>query len=298
MLLPPPLEPDALITIVAPSGPFDEDLLRLGVSRLEDFRCEWGEDTLKRRHGFLAGTDAQRLSELQAALDCPESGAVLVARGGYGLARLLDDLNFDGLKRYPKWVMGFSDATALHLSLLNQGLHSLHCANGTTLARSTPSDLSALRSILSGESRQEYSALEKIVGGRAQGRLFGGNLTVLFAEAASNRLHVPPGALLFLEDVTETSYRIDRMLTALRRAGHFRQISGILLGEFLDCSSGKFDVSTEQVLTDNLVNLRVPLLRGLGVGHGERNAPLIFGAQGSMNADKGTLSVGTPHSDD
>jgi muramoyltetrapeptide carboxypeptidase len=293
MLFPPPLPGGALVRVVAPSGPFDAQLLRDGLGRLADFEVRIPESMMGRQSGFFAGTDAERLRELQEALDCPETAAILIARGGYGIARLLPHLNFDALLTRPKWLIGFSDATVLHATLSSRGLASVHGPNGTTLARATQAEVLRLQHILAGLPVEDISGLTSWHPGTSTGPLFGGNLTVLFAEAASGRLQIPSGSILFLEDVTETSYRVDRMIEALRAGGHLDRASAIVLGDFHDCSPGKFSVPVEDVLRSSLTSLGVPVLANLPLGHGTRNAPLVCGAQATVNSENGRLKLHT-----
>lgn len=282
MECPPPIRVGDLIRVVGPSGPFDDELLRAGLARLDRYEVLVPADLWGRRAGFFAGSDEARLRELKEALDDPSAKAVLVARGGYGLQRLLPHLDFEQFKKRPKWVIGFSDVTTLHLALGQRGFVSLHAQNGTTLARSSDAEVSELCQLLEGEQSQTFTGLGTIAGGAAEGPLFGGNLTVLFAEAASGRLHLPAGALLFLEDVTETSYRVDRMLTSLIDGGHLSQVAGVVIGEFFDCSPGKFEVPVLDVLEERLRSLRVPVVHGFPCGHGAVNRPLLLGAYGRL----------------
>lgn len=283
MKCPPPLSVGDRILVVAPSGPFEADVLRQGLARLTQFEVAVPETLWGRRDGFFAGSDEVRLAELQSALDDPDAKAILVARGGYGLARLLPRLDFLAFEARPKWLIGFSDVTTLHVALAERGIVSLHGANGTTLARATDAEVDELSALLRGVKAQEFSDLRPIVPGRAAGPLFGGNLTVLFTEAASGRLRVPSGAILVLEDVTETSYRIDRMLTALIAGGHLENVSGVLLGDFVDCSAGRFDVPVAEVLLGRLSELGVPVFAGFPAGHGARNRPLLLGAHARLS---------------
>jgi muramoyltetrapeptide carboxypeptidase len=292
--VPPPLRPGDRISVVAPSGPFDDDQLREGLARLRDFECFVPDSLWGRRSGFFAGDDSSRWQELQNALDRTDTQAILVARGGYGLGRILPRLDFAGLRRHPKWLIGFSDVTSLHCAFFQQGLASLHAPNGTTLARAQSHDLDSLLGVLRGDLGQHLTGLAPWTHGKAQGPLWGGNLTVLFAEAAAGRLLVPPGAVAFLEDVAETSYRIDRMLSALTAAGCFSNIAGIVLGEFVDCSPGKFDVPATQVLREHFGQLSIPVLAGLPVGHGASNHPLLFGGDAKIDTATGTLTVTSP----
>lgn len=278
MKRPPPLTAGDRISVVAPSGPFEETLLRRGLSRLSRFEVTVPGDLWGRREGFFAGADDLRLLELQKALNDPEVKAILVARGGYGLARLLPSLDLRPVENRPKWLIGFSDVTALHAAFSQRQIVSIHAPNGTTLANASDAEVDELHLLLGGAREQSFQALRSVMGGTAEGPLFGGNLTVLFAEAASGRLEVPPGSILLLEDVTETSYRIDRMLTALLAGGHLSNVAGILLGDFVDCSAGKFDVPVDDVLYSCLSSLGVPIVADFPVGHGPRNRPLLLGA--------------------
>lgn len=282
MKCPPPIAVGDIIRVVGPSGPFDDTLLRAGLARLDRYDVRVPADLWGRRLGFFAGSDDVRLQELKDALEDPSASAILIARGGYGLSRLLPHLDFERLKERPKWVIGFSDVTTLHLALNQRGLVSLHAPNATTLAHSSDDEVAELCQLLEGGFSQTFSALEIISGGTAEGPLFGGNLTVLFAEAASGRLCVPTGALLFLEDVTETSYRVDRMLTALIDGGHLSTISGLILGDFVDCSPGKFEVPVRDVLRERLTRLGVPVVEGFPCGHGKVNRPALLGAYGTL----------------
>jgi muramoyltetrapeptide carboxypeptidase len=280
------------VRVVAPSGPFDESLLQAGLARLARYDVCVPPGLWGRRAGLFAGSDAERLAELQEALDDPEAGAVLVARGGYGLARILPQLQLERLLAAPRWLLGFSDTTVLHHALARRGLASLHCCNGTTLAHAAAQDVERLELLLGGRAAPPAGGLAPLVPGHARGPLLGGNLTVLFAEAAAGRLALPPGCVLFLEDIAETSYRLDRMLTALLDSGALRGVSGLVLGEFTDCSPGKHGVPAEQVLGEFAARLGVPAVAGLPAGHGARNLPFVHGAPVALDADAGALSFG------
>lgn len=242
------------------------------------------------RQGFLAGDDDRRLAELSAALAAPDVAAVLAARGGYGLTRIAHRLDLAGTLTRPKWIVGFSDVTALHVEALRAGVASLHAENvaglGRADARARDSWIRAL------ESPTEPRALrgtEAWRAGCAEGILFGGNLTLLFTCAAAGRLTLPRPCILALEDVGETSYRIDRMLSALRAGGAFAPVSGIVLGDFEDCSAGRYGVPVERVLQDCLGALGVPILAGLPFGHARHNAPLVFGLRARVDTARREL---------
>src|SRR5690606_33898381 len=141
------------------------------------------------------------------------------------------------------------------------------------------------------ERTLRFGGLGEVSPGRAQGPLWGGNLTVLFAAHAAGRLALPEGSVLVLEDVSETSYRIDRMLTALMQAGALARVSAVVLGEFVDCSQGKYCVPTEQVLHERLTTLGVPVLAGLPAGHGRDNRARRRGGMASVGSRRGELWI-------
>jgi len=277
--------------VVAPSSPFDRTLVRAGMGWLgRRYRVRF-DPSLFSRTGFLAGDDARRLGELNAALADSEARAIVAARGGYGLARIAPSLELGPLVQHPKWLVGFSDVTALHVEAARVGVMSLHAHNVAGLG---PGDASARDAWLNALERPAPTTFERLTvyrAGEAEGPLAGGNLTVLFMAHAAGRLRLPRGAILLLEDVSETSYRIDRMLTALSQSGALADLSGVVLGEFTDCSPGRYAVPTSEVLSERLGLLGVPVLAGLPVGHGRHNAPLVLGAPARLSARDGTLTV-------
>lgn len=287
--VPPPLRRHDLVQVVAPSGPFDADRLAHGLARLGELCLRVPAGLSARRAGFLAGDDTARRNELQAAINDPEVRAIWVARGGYGLSRVVDQLDLSPLQVQPKWFCGFSDATVLHLHLLRSGVMSLHGPNLTTLVDTPTLDIVNTVNLLQGIPPSSLTELSCWIPGVARGPLVGGNLTVLFCEQAAGTLALPPGSVLFLEDVTETSYRIDRMLSSLQRAGVFERLSGIVLGEFTDCSPGKFGVPVEDVLREHFAKLGLPCVAGFPAGHGSRQHPFIHGSECTLDASAGCL---------
>lgn len=292
-LVPPPLVPGARVRVIAPSSPFDRTLALRGLAWLsERYRVEFDRG-LFARQGFLAGCDERRSAELADALLDPGVSVVLAARGGYGLTRIAHRAPLAELRRAPRWLVGFSDFTALHAEVARHRVATLHAANLTGLGRADPwLRAEWIAALEAPERRVRFQGLERWRSGCAEGRLFGGNLTVLFSCAAAGRLHVPPDAVLFLEDVNETSYRLDRMLTALGLGGHFAQLAAVVLGDFTSCSAGNYEVPAASVLREHLEPLGLPLLAGVPVGHGDRNRPLPLGTWVRVDADAGELSWG------
>jgi len=278
------------VRVIAASSPFDRALFYRGVGFLaERYRVEIARGTLD-RSGFLAGSDETRLRALDEALLDDGVRAVIAARGGYGALRIAHRARWDALSRRPKWIVGFSDVTSLHLEAQAAGVCSLHADNAGGLGRGDAHARERfVRGLEAPASPRPFFGLRTLCGGRATGPLVGGNLTVLFSAHAAGRLRLPESAVLFLEDVTEASYRIDRMLTALYVAGVFERVSGIVLGDFTDCSPAPHGVTTESVLEERLGGLGVPVASGLPVGHGRENYPLHLGARVELDASLGTL---------
>ena len=281
------------MAVIAPAGPCDRTLVLRGLGWLgEHYKVEF-DPGLFERTGYLAGSDARRLAELERCLADPGLSAVLVARGGYGLTRIAERADFAALRRHPKWLVGFSDATALHVEALRVGVASLHAANVGGLGRGDARARERFRRALAAPaSRRVIEGLECWTPGRARGPLVGGNLSLLAACASAGRLFVPAGALIALEDVTESAYRVDRLLTSLFSGGHFDRAAGVVLGDFTDCppSAG---THVPSVLREKLAGLRVPVLAGLRFGHGDENEPLPFGLPATLDAASGTLTLGS-----
>ncbi len=288
MLCPPALLPGARVAVIAPSGPFDKERVRAGIAWLEErYDVRRSPDLFDRDQGFLAGSDEARRSELQEALDDPTLSAIVAARGGYGVTRLLGALEWTRFVAAPRWIVGFSDVTALHVQAARRGIASLHAMNVSSLGDADAQTRAEwLFALENPAALRQHDDLRTLRPGEASGPLFGGNLTLLFAEAASGRLALPDGCILVLEDVTETSYRVDRMLTALGDGGYLARASAIVLGDFTDCSPGKHGVLVEAVLEERLAGLGIPVVSGLPVGHGARNVPLHLGFHAHLNAQQ------------
>lgn len=293
MIVPPPLRPGSRIQIVAPSSPFDRDQALQGIAWLSSrYEVAWDE-SLFSRHGFLAGSDDRRRDELARAFEDRSIGAIVATRGGYGLSRIAHELPWDALLASPKWIVGFSDITALHLEAAARGLASMHAPMVCALGRGSDADRARFVELLEHPlAERRFDGLVTIHPGAAEGPLFGGNLCLLHAAAASNRLRVPEGAIVLLEDVGERPYRVDRMLTNLLVGGHFEKVAGIVLGDFTDCDPGPDGVTVEEVLRERLERLGLPVATGLPVGHGKRNEGVVLGARARLDASCGTFVVG------
>ena len=274
------LRPGDLVAVVAPSGPLPRDDFWRGLAWVRDrYRVKMSSGVLD-RVGYLAGDDARRRAELEAALEDPEVKGIIAGRGGYGAMRLLDGLPWMHAGRDPRWLVGFSDVTALHVASAEAGVASIHGPNVTGLGRASPIDRAAWLQALERPSAEvHWTGLEVLCDGAARGVACGGNLALLDAMAAARRLSLPAGGILFVEDVDERPYRVDRMLTSLRLGGHLAKLGAVVLGGFTRCAPGKDGVTVEHVLVDRTHDLGIPVLRGARFGHGEDNRAFILGRE-------------------
>lgn len=289
-LFPPPLRPGDAIAVIAPSGPFPIEAIGWrGLAFLaERYRVRFDRRALFSRKGYLAGDDRRRRDALLAALSDPDVRAIVAARGGYGANRFVHGVDFGVLRERPRWIMGFSDVTALHVEAARVGVASIHGCNLTSLGtcdrRARAGAVDALEA--PGRTRV-FAGLREIVPGRAEGPLFGGNLAMLHACAAAGRLAVPDGAILFFEDITEKPYRVDRMLTTLALGGHFERVRGFLACDFTQCDPGPDGVTVLDVVRDRLGGLGVPIAAGAPIGHGAVNEAVVIGAPALLEAAGG-----------
>jgi muramoyltetrapeptide carboxypeptidase len=289
-VIPAPLERGSRVRVIAPSSPFDRALVLRGIGWLgERYRVEF-DWSMFERAGFLAGNDARRLDELDRALADPTLGAIIAARGGYGLTRIAHLADYGALVRHPKWIVGFSDITALHVEALSVGVASLHGPNAAGLGRSDAWTRRRFLDSIEAPTRPAlFAGLKPLVPGVASGILAGGNLSLLFTCQATGRLHLPPGAILLIEDVTEASYRVDRMLSALLAAGALDRVAGVVIGDFTDCPDGAHRVPLHSVLLERLSRLGVPVASGLHFGHDRWNEFVPLGVRAELDASAGRL---------
>ena len=311
VLLPAALKPGDTVALVSPSSPVDERLnLQLAREAMEalGFEVRTGAHYDARR-GYLAGTDAERARDLNAAFADREVKAIVCTRGGWGAARLLPLLDYAAIRANPKVLLGYSDITALHNALLAKaGLVSFHGPIGSGSWNRFNADqfrrVFFQRELL--EYRNPVDAGDELVprsnrtltitGGRARGQLVGGNLTVLAALAGSPYLPDFDGKILFLEDVEEAPYRIDRMLTTLKLMGALDRIAGFVFGQCTGCDPGNGygSLTLDQLFDDHIRPLRIPAYRGALIGHIREQFIVPVGGQVELDADAGTLRLLAP----
>lgn len=284
-----PLGPGARIQLVAPSGPFDAPDFARGVERLRARYDVSYEPAILSREGFLAGSDERRLAELRAALRRPGLDAIIAARGGYGATRILPLLAADDVRKHAPLLVGFSDITALHALWAHARVASIHGRMVANLGRCEEVHYARYIAALEGSFPAQYGALEPVTQGIAEGVLLGGNLAVLTALIGTPQFPPLTEAVLFLEDVGERPYRVDRMLTTWHAAGAFRGVRAIVLGAFEQGEPGADGLTLRDVLWERLSGLGIPVLAGVPAGHIDDNAELPFGRCVTVDANAGVL---------
>ncbi|UUZ81397.1 LD-carboxypeptidase [Paenibacillus sp. P26] len=300
---PPRLVPGDLVGITAPASWGDREQMKAAASYLErlGLRVRLG-DTLSRQHGYLAGTDEERARELNAMFANPDIKAIICARGGYGTGRIADLLDYEVIRANPKIFWGYSDITFLHAAigryadlvtfhgpmLVDLGPeepHPLTVQNYETLLR--PSVLRYTEAI---------SPLQTLVEGEAFGPLVGGNISLIVSTLGTPYELDTKGKLLFLEEIDEEPYRVDRMLNQLRLAGKFADAAGILVCDFNNCVPNKRKVSLtlEQVIADHIVSAGKPALAGFKIGHCSPNIAVPIGIEARMSTYEKLLECAEP----
>jgi len=286
-IIPPYLQPGDEVAILSPASFPPTENWKQGVEVLESWglRVRMAPNYLSRHFG-LGGTDAERLSDLQQMIDDPSIKAIFPIRGGYGVSRLLDSLDFTGFVSSPKWVVGFSDITALLCELDSIGYASIQgpmphnfCQKGGE---------SALQNL--------YTALfEGVVSvaapahplnrlGEASAEIIGGNLSLLSHLVGSRSFASTDGKILFIEEIGERLYHVDRMLVQLKRAGLFQKLAGLLIGGFTDCNEASLSIgkTAYELVAEHTSGTSYPIAFDFPAGHIPNNQPLIFGVKSKL----------------
>ena len=295
--LPAPLPRHGRVAIIAPAGP-----VRLDADKASQWFARHGLGCrlypgVSQAHGYLAGTDERRLQDLHDAFADPRIDAILCMRGGYGSMRLLDKIDFQLLRDNPKPLIGYSDITALHTAIARHaGFVTFHGAmlSADLLGEKLEPTVSSLLAQLSGRlgegSVLQHPAgypLSAVLPGVASGRLMGGNLSLLAATLGTPAEVNLDGSILFIEDVNEPLYRVDRLLTQLRLAGKLEGVRGVLAGDF----AGITVEALTPLLRDIFSPLAVPILAGWRSGHCDPNLCLPLGARVRLDSSAGCLSL-------
>jgi muramoyltetrapeptide carboxypeptidase len=302
------LRPGDTIAFVAPAGPVALPPLKEYASQLEEAGYKvLIPEGIDRKEGYLAGSDERRAAELNAAFRDPKVRGVFPCRGGYGLTRILDKVDYAALRKDPKIVTGFSDLTALHLAVAREArVVTFHSPMPTVSLRRTEKPFafaaaSFRRAVFADQYKKGVAGYDielpadqpkpvKLVGGKARGRLLGGNLTLVCSTLGTRYALEPEGAILFLEEVNEAPYRVDRSLSQLRLAGVLGKVAGVVVGDF-QARDEKEAKEIDRVLREYLGRLKVPVVMQFPVGHIRNNATLPHGALAELDGDAASLRL-------
>ena len=230
-------------------------------------------------HQF-AGNDELRTSDFQTMLDHPEIDAIWCARGGYGTVRIIDQLDFSNFKNYPKWIIGYSDITVLHAHLHQLGIETLHAQMPLFIETKSDATINSINETLFGEKYEIIIPSEKNnINGIASGQLIGGNLSILYSLCGSPSALNTKGKILFIEDLDEYLYHIDRMLQNLKRNGMFDQLEGLIVGGMTQMNDNEipFGKSAEEIILSICSEYNFPIAFNFPAGHVDDNRALIMG---------------------
>lgn len=300
-VLPARLRPGDTIAVPAPAGPVLPEAARAGLELLGGRYRVLVDEAIYERTGFLAGSDDRRADELNRYLRDPDVRAIIPARGGYGVLRILDRLDADALRRDPKPIVGFSDMTALAAwSAREAQVRTIHGPMVNQIGRLPADDVAFLLRLL--EDPKCFGAWPEIGrrvgargGGTVEGRLVGGNLELITRLLGTPWAFDLGAGIVVMEDVGERPYRVDRMMTQLKLAHALDGVRAIVLGDFLRCEEADgFPPSVEEVLEERLTAFDIPAVASMPVGHGDRNRAFPVGARTAVDLASGQVVVEEP----
>jgi muramoyltetrapeptide carboxypeptidase len=295
MKIPASLQKGDTIALVATARKNIDDNLKPAIDLLHS----WGLEvvigkTIGLDNNQLAGTDEERAADFQQQLDNPNIKAIWCVRGGYGTVRMIDLLDFTKFKQSPKWIVGFSDVTVIHSYINNLNIATIHGAMPVTVGKASAEAIESLRKSLFGE-RLKYEIPSDVANrlGNAKGEIVGGNLSILYSLMGSNAQIDCKGKILFIEDLDEYLYHIDRMMMSLKRCGCFDNLNGLIVGTMTkmkdnDIPWGK---NANQIIEDVTKGYSFPVLYNFPAGHFRDNRALIFGKQVSLEITTASSKV-------
>jgi muramoyltetrapeptide carboxypeptidase len=299
LIKPEQLKSGDTISILAPSGVlnnFDNK-----ITKAIDIFKSWGLNVVLGNHiydknGHFAGTDKNREKDFQKALDNKNIKAIWCARGGYGAVRIIDKLNFDNYLKNPKWIIGFSDITVIHnkLNFLNsESIHAMMITGFEDIGQNNDS-LSKLKNVLFGDSLSySITSNKNNKTGKSEGIIVGGNLTLIQSTIGSKTELKMKDKILFIEEIGEYAYHIDRMLYSLKRAGYFENCKGLIVGQISDVKKNTTDFgrSINELILDVLDEYNFPILFDFPAGHEKTNFPIILGRKVILEVSKSDSKV-------
>ncbi len=297
MIFPLKLHPGDTVGIVSTARKITETELQPFLSLLKEWKLQplLGK-TIGAVDNQFAGNDSLRTQDFQKMLDNPKVKAIWCARGGYGTVRMVDGLDFSAFKSNPKWIIGYSDITVLHNTLHNLGVASLHAQMGLEIENKTEATRQTVYDVLFGkEATLEYASnFERNRIGEAKGQLVGGNLSVLSSLLGSPSAIETKGKILFLEDLDEYLYHIDRMIQNLKRNGLFSELKGLIIGGMTEMNDNTvpFGKTVEEIIWDAVKEYNYPVCFHFPAGHIQDNRAIIIGKESSLKVTDVNVTLG------
>lgn len=299
MKIPPYLQKGDTIGITCPAGYMKLEKAQTCITVLQ----QWGYEVLvgktlgSKSKTYFSGTDEERLNEFQAMLDAPEVKAILCGRGGYGIGRIIDKLDFTAFKKDPKWIIGFSDITIFHAHInRNFKIATLHSSMAAAFNDGGYKNkyVQSIKAALEGTKATYNSKTHRLnQNGKATAELVGGNLALIAHLIGTKSDYQTKGKILFLEDVGEQHYNIDRMFHQLKRAGKLNDLAGLIIGGFTDMQDTErpFGKKVYNIIHDLINEYNYPVCFGFPVSHGKENLALKVGASYQLNVSKQTVQL-------
>ncbi len=295
MITPPCLQPGDTVALIATARKVSKQEMQPAIKILKS----WGLNVVEGKNLYqssfqFAGNNEQRKSDLQTALNNKNVKAILFARGGYGTMRIVDEINFNDFKKNPKWLIGFSDITTLHIVAHNLGIETLHAPMSINFLKTPASTLQRLKNILFGKSDKiECKASPLNRKGKTKGKLVGGNLSLLYAHLSQLQPSFFDNTILFIEDLDEYLYHIDRMMTSIAYNNNLKSLKGIIVGGMNDMrdntkkfgfkTNNPFGKTAEEIILEHVAKYKYPVCFNFPAGHILNNTPLILGREVELN---------------
>lgn len=293
--LPAPLIPNDVIEIIAPAKAIDAESVQYAKEKLVEFGYQVVISShCLGQHNYFSGTEEERLNDLQNALDNPDTRAILCARGGYGCIQLLDKLNWTEFEKKPKWIIGFSDITVLHQRLHRMGIGSIHGTMPLNFKTNTNEALTTLIDAFCGNPYHINSKPNEYnLPGETSGKLIGGNLAILYSLLGTDDQPDYQDTILFVEEVGEPLYSIDRMFYSLKKAGVLHKIKGLIVGGMTSMKDSEvpFGKSVEEIICSHVEVLRIPVCFYFPAGHINDNRALVLGAQCKLSISEVSVTL-------
>lgn len=295
ILLPESLSPGDEIRIVSTARKISHGEIEAAVNLLTDwgFKVSLGKNVFEKDRQF-SGTDEQRLQDFQEALNDLNVKMILCARGGYGTVRIIDDIKWDSLKKQPKWIAGYSDITVLHSHLnKNVGIASLHCSMPVNFPTNAKEALDSLKAAITGEElNYEFEPNPLNRPGSCNAEIVGGNLSILYSLSGTNSAIDTRGKILFLEDLDEYLYHVDRMIINLKRNGVLNELAGLVVGAMSEMNDNAtpFGKTAEEIIAEAVQEFDFPVCFGFPAGHIKDNRALILGKKAKLTVDESRVS--------